>query len=154
MLDTAKLKQYITQDEEGYSLYIELDEEFAGVNITGISMFAGATNEADEGEDACYYDGDLAVSWDMAGLQNDETAQTMGMLLLRNVHSEDDVTKVMGQFYWEQGFDKRLQEILLEAGFSADAVEGVHTSEWGMQDEERASYDAFEIAGEIRKAMA
>jgi len=149
MLNIEKVKQYITEDEEGYSLYIELDEEFAGVKVTGICMYAGKVGD----EDGCYYDGDLAVSWDMEGLVNNEDARTAGMLLLRNLHSDDDVTKVMGQFYWEHGFDERLHAILLDAGFSAEAVECVHTSEWGMQDEERASYDAFELASDIRKAM-
>ena len=145
------IKQYITEDDEGYNLCITLENETcAGVVVESIDMFIGKTNEADEGDEACYYDGDLAVSWSMAGLQNDETARTAGMLLLRNLHSEDDVTKVMGQFYWEAAFTERLCEILAERGFTACDVS---TSEWGMQDEGRASYDAFELADEIRAIM-
>ena len=143
-------KQYITQTEDGYELYITLDEQCAGVNVESISMFVSNVNEADDGDEACYYDGDLAVNYNIDGLQNDETAQTMGMLLLRNIHSDDEVTAVMGQFYWEGAFTERLNEILAERGF---ATCNVHTSEWGMQDEGRASYDAFELADEIRSIM-
>jgi O-methyltransferase involved in polyketide biosynthesis len=74
----------------------------------------------------------------------------MGMLLVRNIHSEDEVTAVMGKFYWEGAFTARLNAILAERGFTANTA---HTSEWGMQDEGRASYDACELADEIRNIM-
>jgi len=70
--------------------------------------------------------------------------------LLRNIHSEDEVTVAMGQFYWEGAFTQRLNAILAERGFTANTA---HTSEWGMQDEGRASYDACELADEIRNIM-
>jgi hypothetical protein len=113
-------------------------------------MFISKVNEAEDGDEDCYFDGDLAVNWNMTGLVNDESAQTMGMLLLRNIHSEDDVTKVMGEFYWDGAFTERLNEILAERGFTAT---NATTSEWGMQDEGRASYDACELADEIRSIM-
>jgi hypothetical protein len=145
------IKQYITEDDEGYNLCIELENETcAGVIVESINMFIGKTNEADEGDDAYYCDGDLAVNYNIDALQNDETAQTMGMLLLRNIHSDDEVTAVMGQFYWEGAFTERLNEILAERGF---ATCNVHTSEWGMQDEGRASYDAYDLADEVRSIM-
>jgi hypothetical protein len=143
-------KQYITQTEDGYELYITLDEQCAGVNVESISMFVSNVNEADDGDEACYYDGDLAVNYNIDGLQNDETAQTMGMLLLRNLNSDDEVTAVMGQFYWDSAFTARLNEILVECGFKTC---NVHTSEWGMQDEGRASYDAYDLADEVRSIM-
>ena len=142
------IKQYITKEEDGYSLYIELENETcAGVAVESISMFIGAV---DEDGDGYYCDGDLAVSYNIDSLQNDESARTAGMLLLRNVHSEDEVTAVMGQFYWEGAFTERLNEILAEKGFTAC---NVSTSEWGMQDEGRASYDAFDLADEVRSVM-
>jgi hypothetical protein len=113
-------------------------------------MFVSNVNEADDGDEACYYDGDLAVNYNIDGLQNDETAQTMGMLLLRNLNSDDEVTAVMGQFYWDSAFTARLNEILVECGFKTC---NVHTSEWGMQDEGRASYDAYDLADEVRSIM-
>jgi O-methyltransferase involved in polyketide biosynthesis len=113
-------------------------------------MFISNVNDAEDGDEACYYDGDLAVNYNIDTLQNDETAQTMGTLLVRNIHSEDEVTAVMGQFYWEGAFTQRLNAILVEHGFTANTV---HTSEWGMQDEGRASYDACELADEIRNIM-
>jgi O-methyltransferase involved in polyketide biosynthesis len=145
------VKQYITETEDGYELCITLDnEQCAGVAVESITMFISNVNEAEDGDEACYYDGDLAVNYNIDTLQNDETAQTMGTLLVRNIHSEDEVTAVMGQFYWEGAFTQRLNAILVEHGFTANTV---HTSEWGMQDEGRASYDACELADEIRNIM-
>jgi O-methyltransferase involved in polyketide biosynthesis len=144
-------KQYITETEDGYELCIELEgEQCADVDVESITMFISKVNEAEDGDEDCYFDGDLAVNYNIDALQNDETAQTMGMLLVRNIHSEDDVTKVMGEFYWEGAFTQRLNAILAERGFTANTA---HTSEWGMQDEGRASYDACELADEIRSIM-
>lgn len=147
-----QIKDVVTRDAEGFTLHIALDEVFCGVKVTSVSMFISADAEGEDG-DVFWGDGDLAVNWDMEGLQNDESADTMGTLLMRNLHSDDEVTKVMSEFYWQHGFDERLREILLAHGFSADAVSDVCTSEWGMQDEERASYDAYALAHEVRAAF-
>ena len=135
-------KQYITETEDGYNLCINVNEQCGNYTVESIDMFV-----AKDDEDCS---GDLAVSYDISTLQNDETAQTMGTLLLRNIHSEDEVTVAMGHFYWDGAFTQRLNEILAECGFSANTA---HTSEWGMQDEGRASYDAYELADEIRNIM-
>jgi hypothetical protein len=134
-------KQYITEDEDGYNLCINVNEQCGNYTVESIDMFIA--KDADEGS------GDLAVSYDISTLQNNETAQTMGMLLLRNIDSDDEVTKAMGHFYWDDAFTARLNEILAECGFANTA----HTSEWGMQDEGRASYDAYDLADEIRAIM-
>ena len=92
--------------------------------------------------------GDLAVNW--AYEESDNTGYVeSGMLLMRNNNSKDDITETMGEFYWEHAFDEQLKQILLDAGFSTTAVADVCTSEWGMQDEGRASYDANAIAEEM-----
>jgi hypothetical protein len=135
-------KQYITEDEDGYNLCINVNEQCGNYTVESIDMFIA--KDADEGS------GDLAVSYDISTLQNNETAQTMGMLLLRNIDSDDEVTKAMGHFYWDDAFTARLNEILAQHGFTANTA---HTSEWGMQDEGRASYDAYELADEIRAIM-
>ena len=135
-------KQYITEDEDGYNLCINVNEQCGNYTVDSITMFI-----AKDDEDCS---GDLAVSYDISTLQNDETAQTMGMLLLRNIDSDDEVTKAMGHFYWDDAFTARLNEILAQHGFTANTA---HTSEWGMQDEGRASYDAYELADEIRNIM-
>ena len=136
------VKQYITETEDGYNLCINVNEQCGNYTVESIDMFV-----AKDDEDCS---GDLAVSYDISTLQNDETAQTMGTLLLRNIHSDDEVTVAMGHFYWDGAFTARLNEILAECGFSANTA---HTSEWGMQDEGRASYDAYELADEIRNIM-
>ena len=155
-MQADKIKQYIKNYcEEGVNLEIDVSDRniiVAGVKVLEIGQYVSLQNEGDEGN-AMYCDGDLYVTWDIEGLENNEDARTAGMLLLRNVHSDDDVTAVMGEFYWENAFGAQLQEILAEVGFSADAIADVCTSEWGMQDEGRASYDAYEIADEVRKAL-
>ena len=55
----------------------------------------------------------------------------------------------MGLFYWENEFTEQLKELLAEVGFSDDAIEDVCTSEWGMQDVGRASYDAYTCGEEM-----
>ena len=141
--------EYVDNDEYGFTWVIDVNEEFAGVQVQTISMYI--STEWD-GEDFTP-DGDLAVNWDMTGLENNEDARTAGTLLLRDMRSNDEVTRVMSEFYWEHGFDARLHEILVEHGFSEYAAKNVLGSEWGMQDEGRASYDAYEVADEVRKAV-
>ena len=136
-------KQYITETEDGYELSISINEQCGNYTVESIDFYVA--KDADEGS------GDLAVSYDISTLQNDETAQTMGTLLLRNMHSDDEVTVAMGHFYWDGAFTQRLQEIIANAGFAS--ASDITTSEWGMQDEGRASYDAYDLADEIRNIM-
>ena len=156
MFNAQKIAQFCTVEAEGINFSVDVSDKgytVAGVKVLEVGMYASTQNDADEGEEAQYFDGDMYVSWSAEGLTNDETAQTMGTLLLRNLHSEDDVTAVMGEFYWEGAFTDELRSILVDCGFSAEAADCVSTSEWGMQDEERASYDANAIADEIREAV-
>ena len=141
-MQNAKAKQYITETEDGYEIEIVVNEKCGDYTVESIDFYVA--KDADEG---C---GDLAVSYDISTLQNDETAQTMGMLLLRNLHSDDEVTQAMSYFYWDGAFTERLNEILADCGFTAC---NATTSEWGMQDEGRASYDAYDLADEIRAIM-
>lgn len=134
------------QDNHGVNWEIPVNQQFEGVKILSISQYVPL-----DPNDSC---GDLAVNWSTDGLSNDPSAATMGSLLLRNIHSKDDVTPIMGKFYWEHGWDQRLKAILTQHGFSADAANQVGGSEWGMQDPGRASYDADEIGNEVRAHMA
>jgi hypothetical protein len=136
-------KQYITETEDGYKLCINVNEQCGNYTVESIDMFV-----AKDDEDCS---SDLAVWYDISTLQNDETAQTMGTLLLRNLNSDDEVTTAMGHFYWDGAFTERLREIIANAGFAS--ASDITTSEWGMQDEGRASYDAYDLADEIRAIM-
>lgn len=135
-----------TQDNDGISVNIAVNEQFNGLLIESISMYVSTVNDG-----GYFYDGDLAVNYSIEGLSNNENADTMGSLLLRNMYSEDDVTEAMKLFYWEDAYTERLREILIAHGFSNEAASNVYTSEWGMQDEGRASYDANCIMDEVRK---
>ena len=147
---TAKFTQYITEDVDGFMLEIAVNEQFAGVTVESVTMFI-AKHKDNEDDDTYYGDSDLAVNWNIEGLENTGGGD-MGTLIMRGW--DDEVGRVMGEFYWQHGFDARLREILVAAGFSAEAAGDVSGSEWGMQDEGRASYDAYEIANEVRAAFA
>jgi len=130
-------------DENSVQLHIDLADKNYSVNghaVESITMYADAD---------CY--GDLAVNWKYEESDNDGYVEST-MLLMRNKNSDDDVTETMGQFYWENCFSTQLAHILSDAGFSKEAIEDVFTSEWGMQDEGRASYDANCIAEEMLTA--
>ena len=149
MLNTNIVK-ITAEDAEGVTLEIAVNRNYnEQVVVESVTMHVALQEE-----DGMYFDGDLAVNYNIDRLQNDATAQTMGTLLLRNLHSDDEVTAVMSEFYWEKSYNSELAEILLSAGFSEAAVADVCTSEWGMQDEGRASYDASSIADEVRAHIA
>mgnify|MGYP001158701938 FL=1 len=134
--------QNTIKDEDGVTLCIDLEGKGYAVNgheVTSVTMYADS--------DCC---GDLAVNWKFDEKDNEGYVEG-AMLLMRNTNSEDKVTETMGEFYWQDGFADELTEILIDNGFSKEAAEDVTTSEWGMQDEGRASYDAWMIADEMLK---
>jgi len=144
-LNTTKIKTVTTLDKADNSvqLYIDLADKNYSVNghaVESVTMYADAD---------CL--GDLAVNWKYAETDNAGYVEST-MLLMRNNSATDNVTETMQEFYWENCFATELETILAEAGFSTEAVADVFTSEWGMQDEGRASYDANCIAEEMLKA--
>ena len=149
MFNAQKIAQFCEADAEGISFSVDVSDKgytVAGVKVIAVGMYASTDGNDEDG----YCDGDMYVSWSAEGLQNDGGGD-MGMLLMRG--DRDEVGAVMREFYSEDAFTAQLQSILADCGFSAEACADVTTSEWGMQDEERASYDAYAIADEIRKAM-
>lgn len=146
----AATSEYV---DDGIQLYINLAQHGLQVNgrkVHSISMYvATVAEDAGSGED-WYCDGDLAVNWDEA----DDAAYEDGnsMLLMRNTNSADTNTTTMGEFYWESAFTATLHTLLQQHGFSKADAEDVCTSEWGMQDVGRASYDANSIGDAVRAA--
>jgi len=142
--NTTKIKNVTTLDtDNSVQLEINLADKNYVVNghtVESVTMYADTD---------CI--GDLAVNWKYAETDNAGYTEST-MLLMRNNNATDNVTETMQEFYWENCFATELETILLAAGFSTEAVADVCTSEWGMQDEGRASYDAFEIAAEMLAA--
>ena len=140
--NNTKIKTVTNFNADEKSVQLEIDLEGKGYVVNGhavdyISMYADTD---------CI--GDLAVNWKYEETDNEGYVEN-AMLLMRNNSATDNVTETMQQFYWEDCFADTLAQILTEAGFSTEAVEDVFTSEWGMQDEGRASYDANCIAEEM-----
>ena len=143
--NTTKIKNVtnFNSADNSVQLYIDLADKNYTVNahaVESVTLYADA--------DCC---GDLAVNWKYAETDNAGYVEST-MLLMRNNNATDNVTETMQEFYWENCFATQLEAILLEAGFSTEAVADVFTSEWGMQDEGRASYDANCIAEEMLTA--
>ena len=139
------IKNVTKLDGKNVELYIDLAASNLTVNnckVTAIAM----TAEVDGDEMYC---GDLAVLWDSVDDSNyvDNTS-----LLMRDMNDTSENTETMSAFYWDGEFTDTLVELLEENGFSAAAANDVATSEWGMQDDGRASYDANMIAEEMLAA--
>jgi hypothetical protein len=141
----TNIKNVTKLDGKNVELLIDLSAHNFVINnckVTAVEM----TAEVDGDE---FYCGDLAVLWTAADDSNyvDNTS-----LLLRDTNDTNDNTATMGAFYWDGEFTDTLVELLEENGFSAAAANDVATSEWGMQDVGRASYDANMIAEEMLAA--
>jgi hypothetical protein len=140
MIKHAKLIEDDSYDEPVVQMFIDLTERNLRVNkrlVTSICIHAGETAA-----------GELTVNWE-AEVDDSYTHNTP--MLMRDPGSEDGNTATMGQFYWERAFNAQLKAILIEAGVSEEAADGVTGSEWGMQDVGRASYDACELAEELKE---
>ena len=140
------IKNVTTAGESEVELYIDLASEGLQVNgrtVDSISMCV--TLDEDE-----HYVGDLAVNWQE---ENDSDYKHNTALLMRDIHDSNNNTATMGEFYWEHAFDDELHTILQQHGFSKAAAEDVCTSEWGMQDVGRASYDANLVAEEVLSSV-
>ena len=135
--------QNVTRTEDGFTLNITVNKFFkvAGdglwsntakdVFVTDIGMFVSTVNEADEGEAAEYYDGDMYAL---------TTAETW---------NDDE----LGLIYTDKAFLECVRVELIKAGISVEAAEDVTYSEQGMQDEGRVSMDAYEVAHYVRARM-
>jgi len=136
--NNTKIKTVTTIENDSVQLHIDLAHKNLTVNnskIESITMYADAE---------CA--GDLAVNWEE---EDDSNYVHNSSMLMRDNADTNSNTQTMQEFYWEDAFADTLNNILLENGFSKQAVADVSTSEWGMQDAGRASYDAFEIAAEM-----
>ena len=135
--------QNITKtSEKDVQLFVDLTDKNYTVNNAKVeSISLGVTVDGE------MYAGDLAVNWKAVDDSNYDDGNST--LLMRNIHDDNANTKTMGAFYWDGEFTETLHKILSECGFSKNAVADVCTSEWGMQDVGRASYDAYALAEEI-----
>ena len=141
--NNTKIKNVTTHNAADNSVMLEIclaDKNYT-VNaraVESVTLYADAD---------CY--GDLAVNWEE---EDDGNYVHNSSMLMRDTNDTTNNTATMGEFYWENCFAAELEAILLAAGFSTEAVADVCTSEWGMQDVGRASYDANCIAEEMLAA--
>ena len=142
-VNNTKIKTVTTFENADNSVQLDIDladKNYVvnGRKVESVTLYTDAD---------CY--GDLAVNWEE---EDDSNYVHNTSMLMRDTDDSNNNTETMGEFYWERAFNTQLQAILLEAGFSTQAVADVSTSEWGMQDEGRASYDANCIAEEMLTA--
>ena len=142
-VNNTKIKTVTTFENADNSVQLDIDLTAKNYVVNGRKVESVTLyTDAD-----CY--GDLAVNWEE---EDDSNYVHNTSMLMRDTDDSNNNTETMGEFYWERAFNTQLQAILLEAGFSTEAVADVSTSEWGMQDEGRASYDANCIAEEMLTA--
>ena len=139
-VNNTKIKTVTTFENADNSVQLDIDladKNYVvnGRKVESVTLYTDAD---------CY--GDLAVNWEE---EDDSNYVHNTSMLMRDTDDSNNNTETMGEFYWERAFNTQLQAILLEAGFSTEAVADVSTSEWGMQDVGRASYDANCIAEEM-----
>ena len=150
--NTTLIKAATAVVDEGIQLYINLAQHGLQVNgrkVNSISMHV-ATEAEDYGDgDTWYCDGDLAVNW---AAEDDSSYVHNSSMLMRDTGDSNNNTVTMGEFYWESAFTATLHTLLQQHGFSKADAEQVCTSEWGMQDVGRASYDANSIGDAVRAA--
>lgn len=144
-----KIRKHITMHDGELELTIPVNVDLSDkVKIIDISMTVGVDDEDGDFDVMC---GDLALSWEGKSLENTGGGD-MGTLIMRG--DDDEVGEVMNSFYYDNAYKKELVAHLVEAGFSTEAANDVSGSEWGMQDEFRASYDANLIGEEMAAAYA
>ena len=134
------MQNFVERDSEGLLFSIAVNKTFntcgdgywsdvaKEVYVESISMYISTQNEADEGEEAEYFDGDLAVNYTEDTWDNN----------------------AYGLIYTDSLFLQQVQQFLIDNGFNAEAVNAITYSEQGMQDDERVSCDANEFADYLR----
>jgi hypothetical protein len=137
------MQNFVERDSEGLLFSIAVNKTFntcgdgywsdvaKEVYVESISMYISTQNEADEGEEAEYFDGDLAVNYTEATWDN----------------------SVDGLIYTDSLFLQQVQQFLIDNGFNAEAVNAITYSEQGMQDDERVSCDAYAFADYVRNTL-
>jgi hypothetical protein len=137
------LQNFVQRDSEGLLFSIAVNKFFntcgdgywsniaKEVYVESICMYISTENINDEGEEAEYCDGDLAV-----------------------IYTEDTWdNNAYGLIYTDSLFLQQVKQFLIDAGFNADAVNDITYSEQGMQDDERVSCDAYAFADYVRNTL-
>ena len=138
--NTTKIKNVTTFESADNSVQLHINLAAHNLQVNGrkvqsITMYA---------DTEC--SGDLAVNW---AEEDDSNYVHNSSMLMRDNNDTNNNTTTMGMFYWDGEFTETLQQLLIENGFSVNSAKNTCTSEWGMQDVGRASYDAWDIAAEM-----
>jgi len=136
-MNVDKIKQNITMQDNFALLNIDVNVQGGDVTIERITFSVDVV-----GEDNDYYNGDLAVHW----------THTLYDADVEDDEQDEAVLGVVESFY-DGVYNDVVHKLLAKAGFSAEAAASVESSESGMQDLLRASFDANAIANEVRAAL-
>jgi hypothetical protein len=134
--------QNVTREDGGFTLNITVNKMFTTcgdgywstvakeVFVENIAMFISTENEADEGEEASYCDGDLQA-----------------------YYTEETWNDSYGLIYTDSAFLECVHTALIKAGISIEAAEDVCYSEQGMQGDNYVSMDAYALGDYVRARM-
>ena len=143
------MQNFFSNEADGFTFNIAMKQMFAtsgdglwsdvakNVLVTDIGMFVSTVNEADDGDEASYFDGDMYVLYDEATWDN----EVDGLIYTDSAF----LAQVQEQLY------NALLQLNIDTATAKKVAYSVSYSEQGMQDEGRVSLDAFEFADFMRK---
>ncbi len=146
------MQKFFSKQADGFTFNINMEQMFAtcgdgywsdvakNVLVTDIGMFVSTVNEADDGDEAEYFDGDMYVLYDEATWDNSED----GLIYTDSAFLE----QVQAALY------SALLQLNIDTATAKEIAYSVSYSEQGMQDDGRVSLDAFEFADFMRKFYA
>jgi hypothetical protein len=142
----------VSAEDEGFTFNVSTEKMFStcgdgywsnvqkDVMVTDIGMFVSTKNEADEGDEAEYYDGDMYVLY-----EEDTWDNSVDGLIYTDSAFLEQV---------QEALFKALQQLNIDTATAREVAYSVSYSEQGMQDDGRVSLDAFEFADFMRKFYA
>ena len=131
----VSMEQVFTTSGSGY-----WSEAIKDVLVTDIGMYITTVNEADEGEEASYFDGDMYVLYDEATWNNEED----GLIYTDSAFIEQVKAKLF----------EALLQLNIDKATAKEVAYSISYSEQGMQDDGRVSLDAYDFADFMRTFYA
>ena len=146
------MQNFFSAQEDGFTFNVSTDEVFTtsgrgywseavkDVLVTDIGMYITTVNEADEGEEASYFDGDMYVLYDEATWNNEED----GLIYTDSAFIEQVKAKLF----------EALLQLNIDKATAKEVAYSISYSEQGMQDDGRVSLDAYDFADFMRTFYA
>ena len=146
------MQNFFSAEADGFNFNVSMEQVFTtsgsgywseavkDVLVTDIGMYITTVNEADEGEEASYFDGDMYVLYDEATWNNEED----GLIYTDSAFIEQVKAKLF----------EALLQLNIDKATAKEVAYSISYSEQGMQDDGRVSLDAYDFADFMRTFYA